>query len=60
MISPSSLYTACSKICNAQFFEEKNLVSKDQVREIISDMVLEATILKIKGDDLDVNAKEFS
>ena len=37
----SALSQAIAKICNVQFFEEKNLVSKDQVKEIITGMMVE-------------------
>ena len=50
----SAMYTICSKLCNVQFFEEINLVSKDQIREIISNAIQEETALKLMGDDTDV------
>ena len=50
----SAMYTICSKLCNVQFFEEVNLVSKDQIREITSNAIQEETALKLMGDDTDV------
>lgn len=45
----SALSQANAKICNVQFFEEKNLVSKDQVREIITGMMVELKKNQVKN-----------
>ena len=50
----SALSQAIAKICNVQFFEEKNLVSKDQVKEIITGMMVE-----LKKNQIENMREEF-